>query len=88
MSIFEHILVAWEPVGLQCDFMKDDNFTIIIIIINHNRLLHLHVIPRALLTLMASTVYQLNINVMGSFQLFIFCDNIDYDYDHNYNFPY
>ena len=38
MNIFEHILVAWEPVGLQFNFMKDDNFTIIIIIIivTHN----------------------------------------------------
>lgn len=51
MSIFEHILVAWEPVGLQCDFMKDDNFTIIIIIINHNRLLRLHVIPQGFINI-------------------------------------
>ena len=72
MSIFEHILVAWEPVGLQCDFMKDDNFTIIIIVFyTYTSSL------RALLTLMASAVYQPNINVIGSFQLFIFCDNID-----------
>ena len=53
MNIFEHILVAWEPVGLQFNFMKDDNFTIfiIIIIVNHNRLLHLHVIPQRLINI-------------------------------------